>query len=126
MQLKTVLVFILAFVALALAQSNRTTSDPTFSSWANDSKGVSIGMALPGGAAGNDLIIGTFDGSTWTSRVTLTNTGYLYIPTRLFADLGTPTNGAMVYCSNCTVANPCATGGTGALAKRLNNAWRCN
>jgi hypothetical protein len=43
-----------------------------------------------------------------------------------FANLGTPANGTIVYCSNCTVANPCATAGTGAFAKRLNGAWVCN
>jgi hypothetical protein len=35
-------------------------------------------------------------------------------------------NGTMVYCSNCTIANPCAAGGTGAIAKLLNNVWVCN
>ncbi|HLW52742.1 MAG TPA: hypothetical protein VKW06_07855 [Candidatus Angelobacter sp.] len=43
-----------------------------------------------------------------------------------FANLGTPANGSMVFCSNCTIANPCASGGTGAIAKRLNGAWVCN
>ena len=43
-----------------------------------------------------------------------------------FANLGTPANGTMAYCSDCTVANPCAGSGTGALAKRLNGAWVCN
>lgn len=42
------------------------------------------------------------------------------------ASLGTPGNGHVVYCSDCTIANPCASGGTGALAKRLNGAWVCN
>jgi hypothetical protein len=44
----------------------------------------------------------------------------------LFANLGTPVNGTFVYCMDCTVANPCAGSGTGALAKRLNGAWVCN
>ena len=44
----------------------------------------------------------------------------------LFAALGTPTNGTITYCSNCTIANPCASGGTGAIAKRLNGVWVCN
>ena len=44
----------------------------------------------------------------------------------LFANLGTPSNGTLVYCSDCTFANPCASGGTGAFAKRLNGAWRCD
>lgn len=45
---------------------------------------------------------------------------------RAFAALGTPSNGTMTYCSDCTIANPCAGGGTGAIAKRLNGAWVCN
>lgn len=44
----------------------------------------------------------------------------------LFVDLGTPANGSFIYCTNCTIANPCAAGGTGALAKRLNGVWVCN
>jgi hypothetical protein len=44
----------------------------------------------------------------------------------VFGNLGTPTNGTIMYCSNCTITNPCAGGGTGALAKRLNGVWVCN
>lgn len=44
----------------------------------------------------------------------------------LQANLGSPSNGTVVYCSNCTIANPCASGGTGAIAKRLNATWVCN
>lgn len=43
-----------------------------------------------------------------------------------FANLGTPGNGFIAYCSDCTIANPCASGGSGALAKRLNATWICN
>lgn len=50
----------------------------------------------------------------------------MLITATAFASLGTPANGAMKYCNDCTVANPCAGGGTGALAKRLNGAWVCN
>jgi hypothetical protein len=35
-------------------------------------------------------------------------------------------NGSIVYCSDCTLAAPCAAGGTGAIAKRLNGVWVCN
>lgn len=46
---------------------------------------------------------------------------------RTFAGLPTsPVDGIQVYCSNCTIANPCASGGTGAIAKRLNSTWVCN
>lgn len=43
-----------------------------------------------------------------------------------FSSLGSPANGNMIYCSDCTIANPCASGGTGAFAKRLNGVWVCN
>lgn len=43
-----------------------------------------------------------------------------------FATLGAPANGKVVYCSDCTIANPCAGAGTGAVAKRLNGVWVCN
>lgn len=37
------------------------------------------------------------------------------------------TNGIVVYCSDCNHgSNPCTSGGTGAIAKRLNSAWVCN
>ena len=35
-------------------------------------------------------------------------------------------NGDLIYCTDCTIANPCAGGGSGALAKRINGAWICN
>lgn len=35
-------------------------------------------------------------------------------------------NGIIGYCSDCTIANPCAGAGTGALAKRLNGVNVCN
>lgn len=47
----------------------------------------------------------------------------------VFASLGTPSNGTLTYCSDCTVTsvadNTCAGSGTGSLAMRLNGAWRC-
>jgi hypothetical protein len=42
------------------------------------------------------------------------------------APYNTATNGHVLYCSDCTIASPCAGGGTGALAKRLNAQWICN
>lgn len=55
-----------------------------------------------------------------------TSGGALIWPSTTFAALGTPANGTMVYCSDCTFANPCAGAGSGAFAKRLNGAWRCD
>jgi hypothetical protein len=35
-------------------------------------------------------------------------------------------NGQSIYCTDCTIANPCAGAGTGAFAKRINGANVCN
>ena len=71
-----------------------------------------------------------FSQYTWTdgsSNTLLTMSSAGIVPRTLaFAALGTPGNGTVVYCSDCTVASPCAGSGTGALAKRLNGAWICN
>lgn len=40
-----------------------------------------------------------------------------------FANLGTPANGTIVYCSDCTAANPVAGSGTGVMARRENGVW---
>lgn len=42
---------------------------------------------------------------------------------QLDADAG---DGSIIPCDACTIANPCASGGTGAIAKRLNDVWVCN
>lgn len=44
-----------------------------------------------------------------------------------FANLpATMPNGAMLYCSNCLLASsPCTGASTGAMALRVNGAWRC-
>jgi uncharacterized protein (DUF2141 family) len=65
-----------------------------------------------------------------TTRLTLffndLYAGRITIPATAFASLPADVNGVIRYCSDCTIANPCAGGGTGALAKRLNSAWVCN
>lgn len=45
-----------------------------------------------------------------------------------FSNIGTTlsANGMFGYCSDCTIANPCAGSGTGAFAKRLNGVNVCN
>lgn len=86
--------------------------------------------------AGNDYLLKSSTAGVmgWT---TVTGTGDAVLATSptitspqfsavTFINLGTPANGALIYCSNCTIANPCAAGGTGAFAKRLNGVWVCN
>jgi hypothetical protein len=56
----------------------------------------------------------------------LDDSSYLQFSGTTFAALGAPANGTVNYCSDCTIASPCAGAGTGAIAKRLNGAWICN
>lgn len=62
--------------------------------------------------------------------------GQLQFPTIAFAGLGTPANGAITFCSDCTVTTAascpatqascvCAGAGTGAFARRVAGAWYC-
>lgn len=60
-----------------------------------------------------------------TDYLTLDETGFRPLA-KTFVGLGTPLNGTFVYCSDCRIASPCAAGGTGAFAKRLNGTWVCN
>ncbi len=42
-----------------------------------------------------------------------------------FANLGTPVNGSVRYCTNCQATSPCTSGGSGAFAQRVGSAWNC-
>lgn len=78
------------------------------------------GPASSGNANGGDVTLAGGNGiGTGTA-------GFVKFTTRTFATLGTPANGSVAMCSDCTIANPCASGGTGAFAKRLNAVWVCN
>jgi hypothetical protein len=46
--------------------------------------------------------------------------------TLAFASLPASGNGTIYYCSDCTIASPCAGAGGGAIAKRIGGAWVCN
>ena len=43
----------------------------------------------------------------------------------LFAALGTPNDGSVYYCTDCSETVPCTGAGSGAFAERINGAWRC-
>ena len=57
---------------------------------------------------------------------TLKMTKGILLASKMNAQLGAEGNGTLFYCSDCTIANPCAGGGTGALAKKIAGAWVCN
>ena len=43
-----------------------------------------------------------------------------------FSELSSHANGTYAYCTDCTKATPCASGGSGAFAKKINGAWDCD
>jgi hypothetical protein len=82
-----------------------------------------------GQAADTKMIDAQSSGGTsvgWIDREGDAGFKTITITATAFASLGTPTNGSIYYCNDCTIANPCAGSGTGALAKRLNGVWVCN
>lgn len=86
--------------------------------------GLVVGLLLGWGV---NRPVSAQDTTTLLSRFLVNlNAGVIELSAVVFANLGTPSNGTLKYCSDCTVASPCASGGTGALAKRLNSTWVCN
>jgi hypothetical protein len=84
--------------------------------WNGISSLGSCGGSLPSGVGGGP---------------TMFNSTGLYAPQMLleprpFSSLGSPANGVIIYCSDCTITNPCDKGGTGAYAKGLRGVWVCN
>jgi hypothetical protein len=49
----------------------------------------------------------------------------LQLPSYTFAALPSIADGFLVYCADCRNADPCAGGGTGAVAQRVGSAWAC-
>lgn len=101
--------------------------------------GLPISTGVSGLAAGIASFLATPSSANFATAVTdETGSGLIVLDTSptfttsiilspvVFASLGTPANGTLIYCSDCTIANPCAGSGTGALAKRLNGTWVCN
>lgn len=53
--------------------------------------------------------------------------GSIFMTGAALAALATPTNGSMIYCTDCLYnSNPCTGASTGAFAKRIAGAWRCD
>jgi hypothetical protein len=85
---------------------------------------LSLSQTLSNKTLSGPTLSGTVAGTpTWASAQTLPDVA---LTGRAFSTLGASPNGTQVYCSDCTIANPCASGGTGAMAKRLNSVWVCN
>ena len=69
--------------------------------------------------------IGLFRVDVGFGGITLDGT-LTYVSALAFAALVGQANGTTAYCDDCTIANPCAGAGTGAIAKKLGGVWVCN
>lgn len=103
------------------------TSNTAGANWTfNASRGTGTG-------AGGSIIFQTAPaGGSGTSQnslsaaFTVNGDGSVSLKSVTFANLPTVADAKMIYCSDCTIASPCASGGSGAVAKGINGAWVCN
>ncbi len=109
---------------LQLDRPSGGSSSIPFIAFSTAGNTTTIGSLEQSGAASGAMAIRS---GTTTTPKTLSFFGTAVVfPTVTFSTLPSPTNGMVCYCSDCTIANPCAGGGTGAIAKRLNGGWVCN
>jgi hypothetical protein len=74
-----------------------------------------------------DMVFSTrLYGAALAEKIRFLTTGGIAMVGVAQANLGAPVNGTIVYCNDCTIANPCAAAGAGAFAKRLNGVCVCN
>ena len=103
------------------------TSNTAGANWTiNASRGTGTG-------AGGDIIFQTAPAggsgttqNTLAAAFTVKGDGAVLLKSVTFANLPSVANGYLIYCSDCTLASPCASGGSGALAKGINGQWVCN
>lgn len=94
-------------------------SNPSYSFGTSPTSGFGLAATDVPEIVASGVQVARFASGSGLSIMTLVQT--------VFTNLGSSaSNGSIAYCSDCTFANPCASGGTGAIAKRLNGAWRCD
>lgn len=100
--------------------------------FANSTALTTIDTALSRTATG---VVAVGTGAQGSTAGSIALTGMVYTATA-FGSLGTPTNGTVLYCNDCTVTTAatcpatqasciCAGSGTGAIARRINSVWYC-
>ncbi len=105
------------------AVSSTTTFDNQFTSFTDPLRAADGSEGTPSHSFTSDTDVGLY---RTADVLGLAGPAGVQLPTILFASLPAASNGVLIYCSDCTKATPCATAGSGALAKRLNGAWDCD
>jgi hypothetical protein len=112
--------------AAVFAVGDGTETQNTIQGNWNDGSGNTMYGASPVLPDATDFVIDLLTPLFQFPTGVLTTTGAVAPGSTTFSGLGTPANGRLIYCSDCTIANPCAGSGGGAIAKRLNGVWVCN
>jgi hypothetical protein len=107
-------------------EGGATTEDAILMRGFSLTSGTLLHGVVPGSGFTGPLIKITDDAGSPVTRFEIGAAGGITQQGVTFANLGAPADGTFIYCSNCTKAATCASGGNGALAKRLNGAWDCN
>jgi hypothetical protein len=99
-----------------------------FTNISGSKRGARIEAITNGTDGSADLAVYTSSAGTLAEVLRWTKAGATRLAGFTFANIATvlTTNGDVGYCSDCTIANPCAGSGTGAIAKRLNGVSICN
>jgi hypothetical protein len=123
------------YSGICTVASNPTTPGTSFTGTVDSAHAVDfyapVMMLFPAGTKSNNEVfeiannLASFTGNT--GEICMLPSQRFRPGTTTFANLGSPPNGVtFIGCSDCTVANPCGGGGTGALAKSLGGIWVCN
>ena len=138
-------------VALGIPFSLNTTSATTSGAtlqFSGGTTGVANGEYVNGVGILPGSVVSSFNGTSVTLNnnvvsggvVSGTSVTFEQIPTNVFSispigastvvsaissNLGPPTAGAHVFCSNCMVSSPCTAGGSGTQAFANGSAWTC-
>ena len=75
---------------------------------------------------GNQSGFGGYSFKTQGGTVLVNYNGSVTYGSAAYSGLGAPTNGTVIYCSDCQKTTPCLGSGSGALAKRINGSWDCD
>lgn len=104
------------------------TGDQYIGVTAGDTTQVTCGASVAAMTIiGGNLGFSAFSGCASTKISAMWRNGAIQPAGVPFASLpASPQNAWIIYCTDCTIANPCASGGTGAFAKREENVWVCN
>jgi hypothetical protein len=111
------------FLSLAIANSGTANN---LSAHNNEINGAATGFSIPASITGTQLFDNTFVGVT--TRYSLSSATLVRDQTGItFANIPSNlANGSVLFISDSTIANPCASGGTGAILKQLNGVHVCN